>query len=66
MVISETNTNIVHVELKVKDKLSKCKLIIEVKNLSHLTRIIKGITKIKNILNVERVESTTRRRKQIR
>ena len=62
-VISETNTNIIHVDLKVKDKLAKCKLIIEVKNLSHLTRIIKGITKIRNILNVERVESTTRRRK---
>jgi guanosine-3',5'-bis(diphosphate) 3'-pyrophosphohydrolase len=64
MVISSTNTNIRHVDLKVKDKLAKCKLIIEVKNLSHLTRIIKGITKIKNVLNVERVESTTRRRRK--
>ena len=61
--ISNTNTNIIHVELKVKDKLAKCKLIIEVKNLSHLTRIIKGINKIKDILNVERVESTRRTRK---
>ena len=63
--ISNANTNILHVDLKVKDKLAKCKLIIEVKNLSHLTRIMKGINKIKNILNVERVESTGRRVKTI-
>lgn len=62
LAISNANTNILHVDLKVKDKLAKCKLIIEVKNLSHLTRVMKGINKIKNILNVERVESTGRRR----
>lgn len=60
--ISNTNTNILFVDLKVKDKLAKCKLIIEVRNLSHLTRVINGINKIKDILNVERVESGDRRK----
>ncbi len=62
LAISNANTNIIHLDLKVKDNLAKCKLIIEVKNLSHLTRIMKGINKIKSILNVERVESGGRRR----
>lgn len=63
--ISNSSTNILHMDAKSKDKLAKFKLIIEVKNLSHLTRIMKGINKIKNILNVERVESTGRRVKTV-
>jgi len=37
-------------------------LIIEVKNLPHLTRVINAISKLKGILSVERVEGTGRRR----
>ena len=60
--ISAHNTNIIHVDLKAKDKLVTGKLIIEVKNLPHLTRVINAISKLKGILSVERVEGTGRRR----
>lgn len=59
--ISNQNTNIIHVDLKVKDKLVTGKVIIEVKNLPHLTRIINAVNKIKGMLNVERVESFVKR-----
>ncbi len=61
--ISSQNTNIIHVDLKTKDKLVTGKLIVEVKNLPHLTRVINGISKVKGMLNVERVEGIMRRRK---
>lgn len=54
--ISAQNTNIIHVDLKAKDKLVTGKLIIEVKNLPHLTRIINSISKLKGMISVERVE----------
>lgn len=55
--LSSQNTNIIHVDLKVKDKLVTGKLIIEVKNLPHLTRVINSVSKLKGMLSVERVES---------
>ncbi len=60
--LSTQNTNIIHVDLKAKDKLVTGKLIIEVKNLPHLTRIINSISKLKGMLNVERVEGFVRKR----
>jgi GTP pyrophosphokinase len=60
--ISAQNTNIIHVDLKSKDKLVTGKLIIEVKNLPHLTRLINAISKIKGIINVERVEGIIKKR----
>ncbi|MFZ0389662.1 MAG: RelA/SpoT AH/RIS domain-containing protein, partial [Calditrichia bacterium] len=60
--ISNQNTNILHVDLKAKDKLVTGKVIVEVKNLSHLTRIIQAIHKIKGILNVEREEKFVKRK----
>lgn len=60
--LSTQNTNIIHVDLRAKDKLVTGKLIIEVKNLPHLTRIINSISKLKGMLNVERVEGFVRKR----
>jgi GTP pyrophosphokinase len=61
--IANNNTNIHYMDMKAKDKLAKCKIILEVKNLTHLTRVIKGISKIRGILSVERVETALRQRK---
>jgi GTP pyrophosphokinase len=61
-VISAQNTNIIHVDLKSKDKLVTGKLIIEVKNLPHLTRLITAISKIKGVISVERVEGFMKKR----
>jgi GTP pyrophosphokinase len=60
--ISSQNTNIIHVDLKAKDKLVTGKLIIEVKNLPHLTRIINSISKLKGMLSVERVEGLLKKK----
>lgn len=63
-VIAGANTNILFMDMKAKDRLAKCKMIIEVKNLSHLTRVMKGINKVKGMISVERVEAPTRRRRK--
>ena len=63
--IANHNTNILHVDLRVKDKLVKGKLIIEVKNLPHLTRVINSINKIKGVLSVERIDAAVRSRKKL-
>jgi len=55
--ISAQNTNIHHIDLRAKDRLVMGKLIIEVKNLPHLTRIINSINKVKGLISVERVGS---------
>ncbi|MBN2365765.1 MAG: bifunctional (p)ppGpp synthetase/guanosine-3',5'-bis(diphosphate) 3'-pyrophosphohydrolase [Calditrichaeota bacterium] len=60
--ISAQNTNIIHVDLRAKDRLVTGKLIVEVKNLPHLTRIINAISKIKGILSVERVEGAAKKK----
>jgi GTP pyrophosphokinase len=60
--LSSQNTNIIHVDLKAKDKLVTGKLIIEVKNLPHLTRVINSISKLKGMLSVERVESFVKKK----
>ncbi|RMF54933.1 MAG: bifunctional (p)ppGpp synthetase/guanosine-3',5'-bis(diphosphate) 3'-pyrophosphohydrolase [Calditrichaeota bacterium] len=55
--IANTNTNILNLEFKAKDKLAIGKIIIEVRNLPHLTRVINAIHKINGILSVERIDS---------
>ncbi|GAB4332185.1 MAG: bifunctional (p)ppGpp synthetase/guanosine-3',5'-bis(diphosphate) 3'-pyrophosphohydrolase [Calditrichia bacterium] len=54
--IASSNTNIMHVDLRSKDKLVTGKIIVEVRNLPHLTRIINAMNKIKGMISVERVE----------
>ncbi len=52
--ISSTNANIVNVVLKTEEMFVHNNMLIEVRNLKHLTRIIHRISKIKGIINVER------------
>lgn len=61
-VISNNNINILNIDIKAKDKLAIGKIIIEVKNLPHLTRVISAVTKVKGIISVERIEPASRRR----
>jgi len=55
--ISKIETNIVMVEFKLDDTLVKGNLVVEVKDLHHLTRVIQSVRKIKGIISVERVEN---------
>lgn len=56
--ISQTNTNIVSVDLKTEDSIVNSNLIIEVRNLQHLTRVINNISKVKGVIAVERLNGT--------
>lgn len=60
--IANNNVNIINLDIKSKDKLAIGKLIVEVKNLPHLTRLINAINNIKGIISVERIEPASRRR----
>ena len=60
--IANNNVNIMNFEIKSKDKLGLGKVIIEVKNLPHLTRVINALNNVKGMLSVERVEVGRRRR----
>ena len=53
--ISSTNANIVNVVLKTEDLFVHNNMLIEVRNLKHLTGIISKISKIRGIVNVERL-----------
>jgi len=52
--ISSTNANIVNVVLKTEDMFVHNNMLIEVRNLKHLTTIIGKISKIKGVITVER------------
>jgi GTP pyrophosphokinase len=60
--ISNNNINILNLDIKSKEKLAIGKIVVEVKNLPHLTRVINAISKIKGIISVERIEPASRRR----
>jgi GTP pyrophosphokinase len=60
--IASANTNIIHVDLKAKDRLMMGKIIVEVKNLPHLTRVINAINKVRGMISVERVENFVRKK----
>ena len=60
--IAVQNTNIINLEIKAKEKLAIGKIIVEVKNLPHLTRLINAMNKIKGVISVERVEPAARKR----
>ena len=57
LAISSNNTNILHVDISTKDRLMTGKIIIEVRNLLHLTHVMKAINKIRGIISVERKET---------
>ncbi len=54
--ISSTDTNIVNVALQTEESFVHNNMLIEVRNLNHLTRIINRLRKIKGIVNVERLD----------
>ena len=60
--ISNNNINILNLDIKSKEKLAIGKIVVEVKNLPHLTRVINAVSKVKGIISVERIEPTSRRR----
>ncbi|MFQ5602010.1 MAG: RelA/SpoT family protein [bacterium] len=53
--ISQTDTNIVKIEMKSQDTLVQSSIILEVRNLQHLTKIIKKLTQVKGVMSVERL-----------
>ncbi len=57
--ISQTETNIVSIEMKVEDAIVHSTIILEVRNLQHLTRVIKKISQVKGVINVERLSGTS-------
>lgn len=61
--IANHDVNILNLEIKSRDKLATGKLVIQVQNLPHLTRVINAISKIKGVLSVERIEAASRGRK---
>lgn len=60
--ISNNNVNIMNIDIKSKDKLAIGKIIIEVKNLPHLTRLLNAVSKVKGIISIERVEPASQKR----
>ena len=54
--ISQTDTNIVSVEMRAKDTIVHSNIIIEVKNLQHLTRVMSKMSKVKGVISVERLD----------
>lgn len=56
--ISQTDTNIVSVEMKAQDSIVHSNIILEVRNLQHLTRVINKINRVKGVINVERLDGT--------
>jgi GTP pyrophosphokinase len=54
--LSSLDTNIVNMVMKTRDKLMSALLLIEVKNLQHLTKVINAVSKVKGIITVERMD----------
>jgi GTP pyrophosphokinase len=57
--ISQTETNIVSIEMKAEDAIVQSNIILEVRNLQHLTRVMKKISQVKGVLSVERLNGAT-------
>ena len=54
--ISDTGTDIQHADMKTTDGGMDAQFVVEVKDLSHLTRVMKAVGKVKGVLEVERRE----------
>lgn len=63
--LANNSINILNLDIKAKDKLAIGKIIVEVKNLPHLTRVINAINSVKGVISVERVEPASRKRQKI-
>ncbi len=55
--ISETGTNIKHADIRGVDGGMIGEFVVEVQDLSHLNKVMKGISRVKGVLSVERRES---------
>ena len=55
--IAKCDTGIHAIEFKVDDSLVKGNLVVEVKDLYHLTKVMHSIRKVNGIIAVDRVES---------
>jgi GTP diphosphokinase / guanosine-3',5'-bis(diphosphate) 3'-diphosphatase len=55
--ISETGTDIQHADIRSSDDGMIGEFVVEVQDLPHLNRVVKGITRVKGVLSVERRES---------
>ena len=56
--IAQTDTNIVSVDMKAEDTIVHSTIILEVRNLQHLTRIINKINQVKGVIRVERLNGS--------
>lgn len=56
--ISQTETNIVSIEMKAEDAIVHSNIILEVRNLQHLTKVINKISQVKGVLSVERLNGS--------
>ncbi|MCJ7626826.1 MAG: bifunctional (p)ppGpp synthetase/guanosine-3',5'-bis(diphosphate) 3'-pyrophosphohydrolase, partial [Longimicrobiales bacterium] len=54
--ISDTGTNIQHADMRSTDGGMDAEFVVEVKDLSHLNRVVKAVKKVKGVLQVERRE----------
>jgi GTP pyrophosphokinase len=57
--ISHTDTNIVRIEMRGENSLVHSNIIVEVKNLHHLTQVIGKIGKVSGVFSVERMDNAT-------
>ncbi len=55
--ISETGTDIQHADIRSSDDGMIGEFVVEVQDLPHLNRVVKGISRVKGVLTVERRES---------
>lgn len=55
--ISHTDTNIVRIEMRGENSLVHSNIIVEVKNLHHLTQVIGKIGKVSGVFSVERLDN---------
>ncbi len=55
--ISESDTNIININLDVNDAIATSNILIEVKNLQQLTNVLGNIRKINGVISVERFNS---------
>jgi GTP diphosphokinase / guanosine-3',5'-bis(diphosphate) 3'-diphosphatase len=55
--ISETGTDIQHADIRSSDDGMIGEFVVEVQDLQHLNRVVKGISRVKGVLTVERRES---------
>lgn len=56
--ISLSNTNIISITMKAEDHVVHGNLIVEVRNLPHLTQLISKLNKLKGVISVERLNGT--------